>query len=218
MTTQDTPAAGHNSGNKEVTLTSLVKAWHSADKREAKTKTLLVDYIVANGGTIATLKDKENALRVELDAAIVACFTAPVQNLLAKAAKDIKFKDAEDAGYPKGHPVSKDFKSKAGRKYWQQQIGSYRGKIVAELIKRQKDPNKKGKQNASKDYATKTQELLAEISKRLELFVGETKKPTGTLYNVSEAMEIIADAITVLGNDKGMSKTAFLYSDQTRRK
>ena len=218
MTTQDTPAAGHNSGNKEVTLTSLVKAWHSADKREAKTKTLLVDYIVANGGTIATLKDKENALRVELDAAIVACFTAPVQNLLAKAAKDIKFKDAEDAGYPKGHPVSKDFKSKAGRKYWQQQIGSYRGKIVAELIKRQKDPNKKGKQNASKDYATKTQELLAEISKRLELFVGETKKTTGTLYNVREAMEIIADAITVLGNDKGMSKTAFLYSDQTRRK
>ena len=217
MTTQDTPAVGHNSGNKEVTLTSLVKAWHGAEGREVKAKTLLVDYIVANGGTIATLKDKENALRIELDAAIVACFTQTVQNLLAKAAKDIKFKDAEAAGYPKGHPVSKDFKSKDGKKYWQQQIGSYRGKIVAELIKRQKDPNKKGKQNASKDYATKTQELLAEISKRLELFAGETKT-TGTLYNVSEAMEIIADAITVLGSKNGNTKTAFLYSDQTRRK
>jgi hypothetical protein len=211
-----TPTVGHNSGNKEVTLASLVKFWMNADSREAKTKMMLCDYIIAAGGTIATLKDKENALRIELDAAIVSGFPKAVQNLLAMAAKTVKFDTADDAGYPKGHPVSKDFKSKAGRKYWQQQIGSYRGKIVAELIQRQKDPNKKGKQNASKDYAAKTKELLADVSKRLEVFSAETK--SGTLHNVSEAMEIISDAITLLRSKSGHSKTAFLYSDQTRRK
>jgi putative IMPACT (imprinted ancient) family translation regulator len=188
----------------------------NADKREAETKALLCDFIVASGGTIATLKDKENAMRIELDTAIVSGFTQTVQNLLAMATKDVKFKDAEDAGYPKGNPVSKDFKSKAGRKYWQQQIGSYRGKIVAELVRRQKDPNKKGAQRTPKDYATKTRELLAEISKRLSVFAGETK--TGTLYNVSEAMEIIADAITVLDSEDGQAATVFMYGEQMRRK
>ena len=210
-----TPAAGHNSGNKEVTLISLVKKWHGAEGREVKAKTMLCDYIVASGGTVATLKDKDNALRGYLDAAIVTCFTQTVQNLLDTPSKDIKFKDAEDAGYPKGHPKSKDFKSKDGKKYWQQQIGSYRGKIIAELVRRD-GADKKGTQNASKDYAAKTQELLADVSKRLEVFSAETK--SGTLHNVSEAMEIIFDAITLLRSKSGHSKTAFLYSDQHRRK
>ena len=34
---------------------------------------------------------------------------------------------------PEGTPPSKDYKSKAGRKYWQQQVGSYRSKIVAAM-------------------------------------------------------------------------------------
>ena len=216
MTKSNTPTVGHNSGNKEITLASLVKPWMTADKSEAKTKTLLCDYIIAAGGTTVTLKDKENALRIELDTAIVSNFTQTVQNLLAKAAKDIQFDTAKDAGYPKGNPVSKDFKSKAGRKYWQQQIGSYRGKLVTELVRRD-GAGKKGTQNASKDYATKTKELLADISKRLSVFAGETKT-TGTLHNLETALDIVNDAITLLGSKGGGTKTAFLYSRQTRRK
>tara|TARA_R100000963_G_C4623611_1_gene90436 strand:- start:81 stop:734 length:654 start_codon:yes stop_codon:yes gene_type:complete len=217
MTIQDTPAAGHNSGNKEVTLASLVKPWMNADKSEAKTKTLLCDFIVASGGTIATLRDKENALRVELDASIVACFTQTVRNLLAKAAKDIQFDTAKDAGYPKGNPVSKDFKSKAGRKYWQQQIGSYRGKVIAELVRRDNATKTNGAQSKPKDHATKTQTMLTEIKKRLIAFTGETKT-TGTLYNLENALEIVNDAITLLGSKSGNTKTTYLYSRQTRRK
>jgi hypothetical protein len=211
-----TPTVGHNSGNKEVTLTSLVKKWHGAEGREVKAKTMLCDYIVASGGTVATLKDKDNALRGYLDAAIVSCFSQPVRKLLGTPSKDIKFKDAAGAGYPKGHPKSKDFKSKDGKKYWQQQIGSYRGKIIAELVRRD-GADKKGTQNASKDYATKTKELLADISKRLSVFAGETKT-TGTLHNLETALDIVNDAITLLGSKGGGTKTAFLYSRQTRRK
>jgi len=212
-----TPTVGHNSGHAlPVTLASLVKPWMTAGKREAETKALLCDFILASGGTIATLKDKENALRVELDAAIVSGFTQTVQNLLAMATKDVKFKDAEDAGYPKGHPVSKDFKSKVGRKYWQQQIGSYRGKIAAELARRA-GAGKKGTQSQAKDYAAKTQELLADISKRISLFAAGEKKG-GTLHNVESALEIINDAITLLGSEDGPAGTVFMYGEQMRRK
>tara|TARA_Y100000004_G_C8867562_1_gene391802 strand:- start:64 stop:720 length:657 start_codon:yes stop_codon:yes gene_type:complete len=212
-----TPAAGHNSGDKPVTLAALVKTWHGAEGREVKAKLLLCDFIVAAGGTSTTLKEKDNPLRVELDAAIVSCFTQTVRNLLDTPSKDIKFKDAAEAGYPKGHPASKDFKSKAGKKYWQQQIGSYRGKIIAALRVRE-EGGKKGAQSKPKDYAERTVDMLTEINKRLKLFVGDTKKTTGTLHNVQEAMEIVADALVVLGSHKGMSKTTFLYSNQTRRK
>jgi len=217
MTIQNTPAAGHNSGDKPVTLTALVKTWHGAEGREAKAKLLLCDFIVAAGGTSITLKNKDNPLRIELDTAIVSCFTQTVRNLLDTPSKDIKFKDAEAAGYPKGHPKSKDFKSKDGKKYWQQQIGSYRGKVIAALRARE-EGGSKGAQSKPKDYAEKTRDMLTEISKRLELFASEAKKTTGTLHNVQEAMEIVADALVVLGSDKGMSKTTFLYSSQTRRK
>ena len=129
MTKESTATIGHNSA-APATIRELTKKWAATKGREFAAKLVLVDFIKAEGGTVENLKDKEHDLYRDVNAGIIASFVAPVRKLLALNKADAK-KLPKTA--PEGTPPSKDYKSKAGRKYWRQQVGSYRGKIVTAL-------------------------------------------------------------------------------------
>jgi hypothetical protein len=136
MTKQNTATIGHNVA--PATIRELTKKWAANKGREFAAKLVLVDLIKAEGGTVENLKDKEHALHKDINAGIIDNFPTPVEKLLALNKADAK-KLPKTA--PKGTPPSKDYKSKAGRKYWQQQVGSYRGKIVAAMTPRKSASN-----------------------------------------------------------------------------
>ena len=128
MTKQNTATIGHNVA--PATIRELTKKWAATKGREFAAKLVLIDLIKAEGGTVENLKDKEHGLHKNINAGIIDNFPTPVEKLLALNKADAK-KLPKTA--PKGTLPSKDYKSKAGRKYWQQQVGSYRSKIVAAM-------------------------------------------------------------------------------------
>ena len=136
MTKQSTATIGHNVA--PATIRELTKKWAANKGREFAAKLVLVDLIKAEGGTVENLKDKEHPLHKDINAGIIDNFPTPVEKLLALNKADAK-KLPKTA--PEGTPPSKDYKSKAGRKYWQQQVGSYRGKIVAAMTPRKSASN-----------------------------------------------------------------------------
>ena len=128
MTKQNTATIGHNVA--PATIRELTKKWAATKGREFAVKLVLIDLIKAEGGTVENLKDKEHPLHKDINAGIIDNFPTPVEKLLALNKADAK-KLPKTA--PEGTLPSKDYKSKAGRKYWQQQVGSYRSKIVAAM-------------------------------------------------------------------------------------
>ena len=128
MTKQNTATIGHNVA--PATIRELTKKWAATKGREFAAKLVLIDLIKAEGGTVENLKDKEHGLHKNINAGIIDNFPTPVEKLLALNKADAK-KLPKTA--PEGTLPSKDYKSKAGRKYWQQQVGSYRSKIVAAM-------------------------------------------------------------------------------------
>ena len=136
MTKQNTATIGHNVA--PATIRELTKKWAATKGREFAAKFVRVDRIKAEGGTVENLKDKEHPLHKDVNAGIIDNFPTPVEKLLALNKADAK-KLPKTA--PEGTLPSKDYKSKAGRKYWQQQVGSYRGKIVAAMTPRKSASN-----------------------------------------------------------------------------
>ena len=134
MTKESTATIGHNSAAPK-TIHELAKKWAATKGREFAAKLVLVDFIKAEGGTVENLKDKEHDLYRNVNAGITASFVAPVRKLLALDKNDAAFKKLPKTA-PEGTLLSQDYKSKAGRKYWQQQVGSYRGKIVTALTEK----------------------------------------------------------------------------------
>ena len=127
MTNANTPTTGHNSDAKPKTIRELAKAWANKNTQSLSSMEELLHTIREKKGTVGQLQDKTSDLRHDVDEGITDHFKAAPRKLVRLDKAVAKLLPAKP---PAGTLPSQDFVSKEGRKYWQSQIGSYRGKIV----------------------------------------------------------------------------------------
>ena len=127
MTKANTPTTGHNSDAEPKTIRELAKAWAIKDTQGNSCMLALVQTIREKKGTVEMLKDKTSDLRQDVDEGIIDHFKQAAKKLVRLNKGLAKMLPATP---PAGTPPSQDFVSKQGRKYWQQQVSSYRAKIV----------------------------------------------------------------------------------------
>ena len=165
MTNANTPTTGHNSDAKPKTIRELAKAWANKNTQSLSSMEELLHTIREKKGTVGELKDKTSDLRHDVDEGIVDHFKAAARKLV-RHDKDVA-KMLPDTP-PAGTLPSQDFVSKQGRKYWQQQRASYRGKIVSAMSPKvkKKSPAKEEAKPERKDDAIWFTEWLNEGTKR----------------------------------------------------
>ena len=131
MTNTNTPTTGHNSEAEPKTIRELTKVWATKNTQSNNRLAELVHTIHEKKGTVGELNDKTSDLRHDVDEGIVDHFKQAARKLV-RLDKDLA-KMLPDTP-PAGTLPSQDFVSKQGRKYWQQQRASYRGKIVSGMV------------------------------------------------------------------------------------
>ena len=164
MTNTNTPTTGHNSDAEPKTVRELTKTWATKNTQSNSSMKELLHTIREKKGTVGELKDKTSNLRHDVDEGIVDHFKAAARKLV-RLDKDLA-KMLPDTP-PAGTLPSLDFVSKQGRKYWQQQRASYRGKIVSAMspAKPPKPPKEEAKPERKDDVIWFT-EWLNEGTKR----------------------------------------------------
>ena len=164
MTNANTPTTGHNSDAKPKTIRELAKAWATKNTQSLSSMEELLHTIREKKGTVEQLKDKTSNLHKDINEGITDNFKAAARKLI-RFDKDVA-KMLPDTP-PAGTLPSQDFVSKQGRKYWQQQISSYRGKIVKAMSPKakKKSPAKEAKPERKDDVIWFT-EWLQEGTKR----------------------------------------------------
>ena len=130
MTNTNTPTTGHNSDAEPKTIRELAKAWATKNTQSLSSMEELLHTIREKKGTVGQLQDKTSDLRHDVDEGITDHFKAAPRKLVRLDKAVAKLLPAKP---PAGTLPSQDFVSKQGRKYWQSQIGSYRGKIVSAM-------------------------------------------------------------------------------------
>jgi len=172
MTNTNTPTSGHNSDAEPKTIRELAKAWANKNTQSNSSMEELLHTIREKNGsddyTVEQLKDKTSDLRHDVDEGITDNFKAAARKLV-RLDKDLA--KMLPASPPAGTLPSQDFVSKEGRKYWQQQRASYRGKIVKAMSPKlkKKSPAKPAKEEAKperKDDVIWFTEWLNEGTKR----------------------------------------------------
>ena len=168
MTNANTPMTGHNSDAKPKTIRELAKAWATKNTQSLSSMEELLRTIREKKGTVGQLRDKTSGLRHDVDEGITDNFKVAAQKLIRLDKAVAKLLPAKP---PAGTLPSQDFVSKEGRKYWQSQIGSYRGKIVSAMSPKVKkeSPAKPAKDEAKperKDDTIWFTEWLQEGTKR----------------------------------------------------
>ena len=165
MTNTNTPTTGHNSDAEPKTIRELAKAWATKNTQSLSSMEELLRTIREKKGTIEQLKDKTSNLHKDINEGITDNFKAAARKLI-RFDKDVA-KMLPDTP-PAGTLPSQDFVSKQGRKYWQQQISSYRGKIVKAMSPKvkKKSPAKEEAKPERKDDVIWFTEWLQEGTKR----------------------------------------------------
>ena len=165
MTNTNTPTTGHNSDAKPKTIRELAKAWATKNTQSLSSMEELLHTIREKKGTVEQLKDKTSNLHKDINEGITDNFKAAARKLI-RFDKDVA-KMLPDTP-PAGTLPSQDFVSKQGRKYWQQQRASYRGKIVSAMSPKakKKSPAKEEAKPERKDDAIWFTEWLQEGTKR----------------------------------------------------
>ena len=164
MTNTNTPTTGHNSEAEPKTIRELTKVWATKNTQSNNRLAELVHTIHEKKGTVGELNDKTSDLRHDVDEGIVDHFKQAARKLV-RLDKDLA-KMLPDTP-PAGTLPSQDFVSKQGRKYWQQQRASYRGKIVSAMSPaKKKSPAKEEAKPERKDDAIWFTEWLQEGTKR----------------------------------------------------
>ena len=169
MTNANTPMTGHNSDAKPKTIRELAKAWATKNTQSLSSMEELLHTIREKEGsddyTVEQLKDKSSDLRHDVDEGITDNFKVAAQKLIRLDKAVAKLLPAKP---PAGTLPSQDFVSKEGRKYWQSQIGSYRGKIVSAMSPKvkKKNPAKDEAKPERKDDVIWFTEWLQEGTKR----------------------------------------------------
>lgn len=164
MTNLSIPTTGHNSDAEPKTVRELAKAWAKKNTLVDSSMEELLCTIREKKGTVEELKDKTSNLHKDVNEGITDNFKAAARKLV-RLDKDLA--KMLPASPPAGTLPSQDFVSKQGRKYWQSQIGSYRGKIVKAMSPKvkKKSPAKETKPER-KDDAIWFTEWLQEGTKR----------------------------------------------------
>ena len=153
------------------TVTNAIRKGDAAKAAMA----LTIDAMMADGITEAHFAAKgigdESGFRAALKTAIVNAFPKRAQNLMTTPVKAL------------------NAKSKADRKYWQQQVGSKINDFKA-AFKRRVDP-KTGGANARTNDATFLVERLVACSKRLQ-------KTEEAAFDVTKVDELIVKALKLI--------------------
>jgi len=165
MTNTNTPTTGHNSDAEPKTIRELAKAWANKNTQSNSLMEELLHTIREQSGTVEQLRDKTSDLHKDVNEGIVDNFKQAARKLV-RLDKDLA-KMLPDTP-PAGTLPSQDFVSKQGRKYWQQQRASYRGKIVSAMSPKvkKKSPAKEEAKPERKDDAIWFTEWLNEGTKR----------------------------------------------------
>ena len=165
MTNTNTPTTGHNSDAEPKTIRELAKAWANKNTQSNSLMEELLHTIREQSGTVEQLRDKTSDLHKDVNEGIVDNFKQAARKLV-RLDKDLA-KMLPDTP-PAGTLPSQDFVSKQGRKYWQQQRASYRGKIVSAMSPKakKKSPAKEEAKPERKDDAIWFTQWLQEGTKR----------------------------------------------------
>tara|TARA_R110001599_G_scaffold181668_1_gene374489 strand:+ start:69 stop:659 length:591 start_codon:yes stop_codon:yes gene_type:complete len=165
VTNLSIPTTGHNSDAEPKTVRELAKAWANKNTQSLSSMKELLHTIREKNGTVEQLKDKTSNLRHDIDEGIVDHFKAAARKLVRHDKATAKLLPDTP---PAGTLPSLDFVSKQGRKYWQQQISSYRDKIVKAMSPKakKKSPAKDEGKPERKDDMVWFTEWLQEGTKR----------------------------------------------------
>ena len=150
------------------TVLSAIRRGDAAKRAMA----LTIDAMVADGITEAHFAAKgigdDSGFRETLKTAVIAAFPKRAQHLLATPVKAL------------------NAKSKADRKYWQQQVGSKIGDFKA-AFKRRVNPKTGDGANARTDDATFLMERLAACIKRVQKIEGDAPFCSVTVVDTLKA-------------------------------